>query len=138
MNLEITTVNFEKLNNGDKSSSRFKKADVPALDLKKSSAQSESLKLHKDDEYAQKSEHLNIKLSRPVQSTYETFVEIVKNKEQMITDYNNRIIHDTIMQVDYHDRNMNKVKLQNELNQLKKELKQLKVDQAMNDRYALK
>lgn len=52
MNLEINTVNFEKLNNGDKSSNRFKKADVPALDLKKSSARSESLKQHKDDEYA--------------------------------------------------------------------------------------
>lgn len=51
MNLEINTVNFEKLNNGDKSSLRFKKADVPALDLKKSSnrsekANKESLKLH--------------------------------------------------------------------------------------------
>jgi hypothetical protein len=56
----------------------------------------------------------------------------------MITHYNNRIVHDTIMQVDYNDRNLNKVKLQNELNQLKKELKQLKVDEAMNDRYALK
>jgi len=55
----------------------------------------------------------------------------------MITNYNNRIVHDTIMQVDYHDRNMNKVKLQNELNQLTKELKQLKVDQAMNEKYAL-
>jgi len=51
VNLEINTVNFEKLNNGDKSSLRFKKADVPALDLKKSSTRSEkankeSLKLH--------------------------------------------------------------------------------------------
>ena len=52
-------MNFEKLNNGDKSSNRFKKADVPALDLKKSSGSnmlalfSKNLsKGHKDDEYA--------------------------------------------------------------------------------------
>ena len=54
------------------------------------------------------------------------FIEIVKNKEQMIVDYNNRIVHDTIMQVDYNDRNLNRVKLYNEINRLKKELEQLK------------
>ena len=59
MNLEINTVNFEKLNNRDKSSNRFKKADVPALDLKKSSGSNmlalfskNPSKGHKDDEYA--------------------------------------------------------------------------------------